>query len=120
MKRNWGFESLFVALLVGAISMQGLAPNAWAQTNYKTLFAFKNNNEDGGNPFAGVISDQAGNLYGTTEDGGAYGSGTVFKLSSNEGGAWTESVSLLYPDSFRFARDPGVCAIDSHKPTSRY
>jgi uncharacterized repeat protein (TIGR03803 family) len=92
MKRNWSFESLFVSLLVGVISMQGLAPNAWAKTDYKTLFPFKNNNEDGANPFAGVISDQAGNLYGTTEDGGANGSGTVFKLTSNEGGAWTESV----------------------------
>jgi uncharacterized repeat protein (TIGR03803 family) len=29
----------------------------------------------------GVIADASGNFYGTTEDGGAYGQGTVFKLS---------------------------------------
>jgi uncharacterized repeat protein (TIGR03803 family) len=35
---------------------------------------------DGGDPFAGVIRDSAGNLYGTTRDGGAKGAGVVFKL----------------------------------------
>jgi uncharacterized repeat protein (TIGR03803 family) len=36
---------------------------------------------DGGNPFAGLIMDQAGNLYGTTAVGGKYGYGTVFKIT---------------------------------------
>jgi uncharacterized repeat protein (TIGR03803 family) len=35
---------------------------------------------DGGQPFAGVIRDLAGNLYGTTYDGGTSGSGVVYKL----------------------------------------
>lgn len=35
---------------------------------------------DGGAPFAGVISDSSGNLYGTTFGGGALGQGVVFKL----------------------------------------
>jgi len=35
---------------------------------------------DGGAPFAGLIMDALGNLYGTTYIGGAYGNGTVFKL----------------------------------------
>jgi uncharacterized repeat protein (TIGR03803 family) len=53
---------------------------------------------DGALPFAGVIADAAGNLYGTTIDGGAGGQGTVFQLdpsgtltvlySSNEGSPW--------------------------------
>jgi hypothetical protein len=34
---------------------------------------------DGGYPEAGVIRDSAGNLYGTTYQGGATGLGTVFK-----------------------------------------
>jgi uncharacterized repeat protein (TIGR03803 family) len=38
---------------------------------------------DGGFPAAGVIEDAAGNLYGTTINGGAFNNGTVFKLSSN-------------------------------------
>jgi uncharacterized repeat protein (TIGR03803 family) len=36
---------------------------------------------DGSNPWGGVIRDSAGNLYGTTQNGGASGGGgTVFKL----------------------------------------
>jgi len=35
---------------------------------------------DGGGPKAGLIRDSAGNLYGTTEFGGASGFGVVFKL----------------------------------------
>jgi uncharacterized repeat protein (TIGR03803 family) len=37
---------------------------------------------DGGQPFAGLIRDAAGNLYGTTAGGGAFGNGTVFKLDT--------------------------------------
>lgn len=39
------------------------------------------NGADGANPLAGVVRDAAGNLYGTTEYGGAFGYGTVFKLT---------------------------------------
>jgi uncharacterized repeat protein (TIGR03803 family) len=35
---------------------------------------------DGGQPNASVIRDSAGNLYGTTVGGGAFGHGTIFKL----------------------------------------
>ena len=37
--------------------------------------------------------DAAGNLYGTTYDGGIHYSGTVFELTPREGGGWTETVS---------------------------
>jgi uncharacterized repeat protein (TIGR03803 family) len=36
---------------------------------------------DGAFPVAGLIADFAGNLYGTTQSGGAAGKGVVFKLS---------------------------------------
>ncbi len=35
---------------------------------------------DGGNPYGGVVLDDAGNLYGTTTVGGKRGAGVVFKL----------------------------------------
>jgi uncharacterized repeat protein (TIGR03803 family) len=35
---------------------------------------------DGGTPYAGVIRDSAGNIYGTTYSGGKENSGGVFKL----------------------------------------
>jgi len=46
---------------------------------------------DGGYPLGGVVFDAQGNLYGTTLMGGAYGYGTVFKLSPSSAG-WTETV----------------------------
>jgi uncharacterized repeat protein (TIGR03803 family) len=49
---------------------------------------------DGALPEGGVIFDNAGNLFGTTYQGGASKTGTVFELSppATPGGAWTESV----------------------------
>lgn len=38
---------------------------------------------DGGNPHAGVTMDAAGNLYGTTYNGGSYAKGVVYRLSSS-------------------------------------
>lgn len=46
---------------------------------------------DGGVPWAGVTFDTAGNLYGTSIFGGAYGGGIVFQLS-HSGSDWTENV----------------------------
>ena len=47
---------------------------------------------DGSGPWAGLISDSAGNFYGTTSGGGTSGGGTVFKLTPSANGKWTESV----------------------------
>jgi uncharacterized repeat protein (TIGR03803 family) len=44
------------------------------------LHAF-NGRADGACPSAGVIRDAKGNLYGTTEQGGTYNVGTVFKVT---------------------------------------
>ena len=46
---------------------------------------------DGENPQAGVIFDQAGNLYGTAALGGIRGNGIVYSLIPDGGGTWTES-----------------------------
>ena len=47
--------------------------------NYTVLYSFTGGN-DGGNPFAGVIRDSAGNLDGTTRYGGKEGGGVVFRV----------------------------------------
>jgi uncharacterized repeat protein (TIGR03803 family) len=46
---------------------------------------------DGYSLDAPMIFDSAGNLYGTAQDGGIYGYGTVFELIPNNG-KWTEKV----------------------------
>jgi uncharacterized repeat protein (TIGR03803 family) len=38
-----------------------------------------------------LATDAAGNLYGTTEYGGSNNSGTVFELSPNDSGGWTQT-----------------------------
>jgi len=45
------------------------------------LHTFDGGTKDGANPQAGVIRDAAGNLYGTTESGGIFNWGMVFKLT---------------------------------------
>jgi uncharacterized repeat protein (TIGR03803 family) len=50
---------------------------------------------DGGSPEGGLIFDQEGNLYGTTE-GGGLGNGTVFSLTPSEG-AWTLNTLYSFP-----------------------
>ena len=62
-------------------------------------------------PYAGVIGDGSGNLYGTTSSGGVNGiginpGGTVFELSPAAGGTWTESVLWNFSASESDASDP--------------
>jgi uncharacterized repeat protein (TIGR03803 family) len=65
------------------------AGGGWAE---KLLHNFNNNDKDGYEPWAGVILDSAGDLYGTTTFGGAYGVGIVFELTPKAGGRWTEKI----------------------------
>ena len=45
------------------------------------LHDFVKDGVDGYQPFAGVIRDSSGNLYGTTINGGQFGDGTVFRIT---------------------------------------
>jgi uncharacterized repeat protein (TIGR03803 family) len=45
------------------------------------LHSFAANGSDGTHPYAGLVMDTMGNLYGTTYSGGANGYGTVFKVT---------------------------------------
>lgn len=70
-----------------------LTPKTGGGWTESVLYAFHSRSE-GENPYGGVIFDGAGNLYGTTQIGGSGGDfgGTVFKLTRNRNGSWTESV----------------------------
>lgn len=72
----------------------------WTET---VLYRFAGAPDDGQSPgFCDLVFDQAGNIYGTTQGGGLYNWGTVFKLKPSNGG-WVESV--LY--SFTSGADGG-------------
>jgi uncharacterized repeat protein (TIGR03803 family) len=51
----------------------------WTQT---VIYAFTGG-DDGSGPGARVTVDGAGNIYGMTPTGGAYGLGTIYKIASN-------------------------------------
>jgi len=65
-----------------------LAP--WIETTLYSLAA---------GSYAAVVFDRAGNIYGTTYDGGSYGAGSVFELSPSDGG-WTGTVIHSFGNGF--------------------
>ena len=60
------------------------------------LHNFGGGASDGANPYAGVIMDAKGNLYGDTEGGGTYTEGALYKL--NKKGTLTLLHSFAGPD----------------------
>jgi len=70
----------------GTVFEMALNDGKWTE---KVLHSF--NGADGANPQGGLVLDASGNLYGTTQQGGAYGYGTVFELLPDNG-RWTEKV----------------------------
>ena len=81
MKRS----SVCTLLLLAAFATS----HAWA-SQFKVIYTFQGG-KDASAVQSQMISDAAGNLYGTSQFGGANGLGTVFKLS-NSGGTWTETI----------------------------
>ncbi|HEY1658297.1 MAG TPA: choice-of-anchor tandem repeat GloVer-containing protein [Candidatus Sulfotelmatobacter sp.] len=89
--------NLYGTTSVGGVAGYGtvfeLKPSAsaWKET---ILHQFELQN-DGGTPYAGLIFDQSGNLYGAATQGGdgSGGGGTVFELTPS-GGRW--SFKVLY------------------------
>lgn len=53
-----------------------------APNGHETVLYTFTGGVDGGYPYSGVIEDSTGNLYGTTNSGGAAGLGVVYKLEA--------------------------------------
>jgi len=68
-----------------------LSPNSDGTYTHSVIYMFNGPPTDGANPESGLILDAAGNLFGTTQDRGAFGYGIVFELTENSG-AWQETV----------------------------
>ncbi len=76
------------------------------------LYSFKGGS-DGDELFAGVILDQAGNLYGTTTEGGTQRVGTAFELVAAEG--WKKTILHQFLGlSFGDGANPNGLVFDAH------
>ena len=63
---------------------------------------------DGANPYGGLLLSRDGNLYGTTESGGTYGYGTVFRMSPDG-----TLVTLAHLDGYQGANPEGTLVQDA-------
>jgi len=97
--------NLYGTTELGGTNTQGtvfeITPNANGSWTETVLYNFTGS-ADGGQPYASLVFDTAGNLYGTTKFGGGtncnQGCGTVFELTPGSGG-WTETVLYTFSGS---------------------
>jgi uncharacterized repeat protein (TIGR03803 family) len=68
-----------------------LTPMQSGRWREHALYSFRGGS-DGAQWIGNLVSDSAGNLYGTTSAGGALGQGTVFALAPKKHHTWQESV----------------------------
>jgi uncharacterized repeat protein (TIGR03803 family) len=69
-----------------------LAREANGKWKEHILHRFAQFKDDGQLPFAGLVMDSQGNLYGTTYEGGAHQTGTLFELRRGQNGQWRETI----------------------------
>ncbi len=87
-----------------------LSPSGGAWTE-SVLFNFTL--DYGSTPFpTGVVEDAAGNLYGTTQNGGAYGVGTIYELTPTKG-FWNRTILHTFTGSADGALPYSILAIDA-------
>jgi uncharacterized repeat protein (TIGR03803 family) len=78
---------------LGSVYKLTKTDGTWSES---VLYSFKGGS-DGSSPISNVVVDSAGNLYGTTSEGGAGCScGTVFKLTAGRNGKWAETVAARF------------------------
>jgi len=107
-----GAGNLYGTTWVGGTSGYGvvfeLSPGAGGDWTQTVLHSFTGG-KDGGLPLAGLIIDGAGNLYGTTQQGGSKGHGTAFEMIPGAGGKWKEKV--LHSFGRKDGSDPAAALI---------
>jgi len=107
-KIRMGAASAALALPVMLVATVIMTQVAQAQT-FTDLYNFTGGS-DGGYPYAGLVRDAGGNLYGTTGSGGSSGFGVVFKLN-NKG---TETVLHSFAGGSSDGEYPyGTLAVDA-------
>ncbi len=81
----------------GVGSVFEMTRNSKGKWTVTTLHSF--DGTDGSSPNGNLIFDAAGNLYGTTPEGGTYDGGTVFELTPSSGG-WTFGVLYNFCEQY--------------------
>lgn len=89
-----------------------ISPKQGGGLTYTVIHAFSGG-KDGANPWAGLTMDIAGNLYGTTAGGGAYGNGVVFRLTPKPGGVWGTVVIHAFTGGADGATPFGTLTLDA-------
>src|SRR5258708_3527483 len=79
------------ALTLAILSALLVVATARSQAQTESVLYSFAGKPDGANPRSPLVFN-AGNLYGTTYNGGLYGFGTVFELTPNGTGGWTEKI----------------------------
>jgi len=85
-----GQGNLYGTTNTGGVFGVGTVFRVDATGNETVLYSFTGTGSDGKSPYAGVVRDAQGNLYGTTESGGTSNVGTVFKVDA------TGTETILY------------------------
>jgi len=128
--KNDGGEPTAGVVIDMAGNLYGTTPNSNGITNGGTAFRlrpgskgweetvlhrFGVKNGDGVGPYAGLIPDASGNLYGTTGYGGTgcsgEGCGTVYELSPQPDGKWKETILHRFDDNGTDGVEPGGGAL---------
>jgi uncharacterized repeat protein (TIGR03803 family) len=101
--KNMALVSVLILLFTAAVSA----------SSEKVLYKFcsEQNCADGAYPYAGVISDKAHNLYGTTAQGGANFDGLVYELKNTKSG-WKEIVLYKFTGGADGAAPTGQLVLD--------
>ncbi len=116
-----GLGNLFGTTAFGGSFNEGavfeLSPNLDGTWTERLLHSFTGK-RGGGEPFAGLVRDAKGNLYGTTASGGKLNlgcCGVVFKLKQNPEGTWTELVLHTFGETANDGQFPnGSLVRDRH------
>lgn len=98
-----GAGNLYGTTLYGGAHNEGTVfelehPAGWRE---QILHSFNNNGTDGYYPYANLILDPTGHLFGTTENGGSItrAFGTVYELTPAGGGRWTYNILHNFVDN---------------------
>jgi uncharacterized repeat protein (TIGR03803 family) len=99
-------KNVFIALTAALLNLSVIlmtSIGAFAQTE-KVIHSF--NSQKGKQPYAGLIFDSSGNLYGTTKFGGTHYEGVVFELTPKASGGWQESILHNFGNNATDGQEP--------------